>query len=118
MIVGCGQDVARPQFRFTEPGHRAGLFAFWRLTWLDYFTRFSCVLDLGTPDNAARALDLYPACMEQAVRAGALGGGFLASVHPDQSGTKLWMRDCINGDPLQVILFVQLCAEIFGLAGQ
>ena len=25
----------------------------------DYFTHFSCVLDVGTPDNAARALDLY-----------------------------------------------------------
>lgn len=25
----------------------------------NYFTRFSCLLDVGTPDNAARALDLY-----------------------------------------------------------
>ena len=25
----------------------------------DYFTHFSCLLDLGTPENAARALDLY-----------------------------------------------------------
>jgi hypothetical protein len=84
----------------------------------DYFTRFSCVLDVGTPDNAARALDLYPACIEQAARAGALAGAFLVSVHPDQSGTKLWMHDAITGDPLQVIMFVQRCAEVFGLTGQ
>ena len=84
----------------------------------DYFTHFSCVLDVGTPDNVAHALDLYPACMEQAARAGALAGGFMVSVHPDQGGTKLWMRDAVSGDPLQVILFVQRCAEVFGLRGQ
>ena len=84
----------------------------------DYFTHFSCVLDVGTPDNAARALDLYPACMEQAARAGALAGGFLVSVHPEPGGTKLWMHDRISGDPLQVIIFVQRCAEVFGLTGQ
>jgi len=83
----------------------------------DYFTHFSCVLDVGTPDNAARALDLYPTCMEQAARAGALADGFLMSVHPDQGGTKLWMRDATTGDPLQVIVFVQRCAEVFGLRG-
>lgn len=25
----------------------------------EYFTQFSCVLDVGSPENAARALDLY-----------------------------------------------------------
>ena len=84
----------------------------------DYFTHFSCVLDVGTPDNAARALDLYPACVEQAARQGALAGGFLVSVRPDEGGTKLWMRDGVTGDPLQVIMFVQRCAEVFGLTGQ
>jgi hypothetical protein len=29
----------------------------------DFFTHFSCVLDVGTPDNAARALKLYQAFM-------------------------------------------------------
>ena len=27
----------------------------------DYFTHFSCLLDVGTPENAARALELYKA---------------------------------------------------------
>jgi hypothetical protein len=27
----------------------------------DYFTHFSCLLDVGTPENAAHALDLYTA---------------------------------------------------------
>ena len=84
----------------------------------DYFTHFSCVLDVGTPENATRALDLYPACVEQAARQGALAGGFLVSVHPDEGGTKLWMRDGVTGDPLQVVIFVQRCAEAFGLTGR
>ena len=25
----------------------------------DYYTHFSCLLDVGTPENAARALELY-----------------------------------------------------------
>jgi hypothetical protein len=84
----------------------------------DYFTHFSCVLDVGTPDNAARALDLFPAFMKEAAREGALAGGFQVSIHPDQGGTKLWMRDEVTGDPLQVIIFVQRCAEAFSLTGR
>ena len=84
----------------------------------DYFTHFSCVLDVGTPDNAARALDLYPVFMKEAAREGALAGGFLVSIHPDQGGTKLWMHDQVTGDPLQVIIFVQRCAEVFDLTGR
>jgi len=84
----------------------------------DYFTHFSCVLDVGTSDNAARALDLYPAVMKEAAREGALAGGIRVSIHPDQGGTKLWMRDEVTGDPLQVIIFVQPCAEAFGLTGR
>ena len=34
----------------------------------DFFTHFSCLLDAGTPDNAARALDLYQAFTEGAAR--------------------------------------------------
>ena len=81
----------------------------------DYFTHFSCVLDVGTPDHAARALDLYPAFMKEAAREGTLAGGFQVSIHPDQGRTKLWMRDEVTGDPLQVIIFVQRCAEAVGL---
>ncbi len=84
----------------------------------DYFTHFSCVLDVGTPDHAARALDLYPAFMKEAAREGTLAGGFQVSIHPDQGRTKLWMRDEVTGDPLQVIIFVQRCAEVFSLTGR
>jgi hypothetical protein len=84
----------------------------------DNFTHFSCVLDVGTSENAARALELYPAFLEKAAREGAFAGGFVVSLHPDGDGTKIWMRDDVTGDPLQVIVFVERCAEIFGLKGR
>jgi hypothetical protein len=84
----------------------------------DYFTHFSCLLDVGTPGNAARALDLFPAVMKETARDGALAGDLQVSIHPDHGGTKLWMRDEVTGDPLQVIIFVQRCAEAFGLTGR
>jgi hypothetical protein len=84
----------------------------------DNFTHLCCVLDVGTPDNAARALDLYPAFMEKAGREGAFAGGFLVSIHPDGGGTRIWMRDDVTGDPLQAIVFVEHCAEVFDLKGR
>jgi hypothetical protein len=35
---------------------RAGLFRFRSLTMADYFTHFSCLLDVGTPENAASCI--------------------------------------------------------------
>ena len=41
-----------------KPG-LAPAFAFKETDMADFFTHFSCLLDVGTPENAARALDLY-----------------------------------------------------------
>lgn len=84
----------------------------------DFFTHFSCVLDVGTPDNAAHALDLYRAFMEEAAREDVSPDGFLLSIQPEHGGAKLWIRDDVTGDPQQVILFVLCCAETFGLTGR
>ena len=46
----------------------------------DFYTHFSCLLDVGSPDNAARALDLYQAFMEDAAREEVPSEGFLLSV--------------------------------------
>ena len=84
----------------------------------DFFTHFSCVLDVGTPDNAARALKLYQAFMDDAADEEVPPDGFLLSIEPEHGATKLWIRDDVTGDPQQVILFVQRCAEAFGLTGR
>ena len=117
MIVTCEVESA-PHLPFYRARPLCRALTFLETDMADYFTHFSCVLDVGTPDNAARALDLYPGFMKEAAREGALAGGFLVSIHPDQGGTKIWMRDEVTGDLLQAIIFVQRCAQAFGLTGR
>lgn len=84
----------------------------------EYYTQFSCLLDIGTPDNAARALDLYNKLSEDGASEEPLSEGFLLSIEPEPGGTKLWMRDDVSGDPERLIQFVKLCAAEFGLTGR
>ena len=82
----------------------------------NYFTHFSCLLDVGTPENAARALDLYNALSEENAAEDPPSEGFILSIQPEHGGTQLWMRDDETGDPEHVIQFVKRCAAAFGLA--
>ena len=84
----------------------------------DYFTHFSCLLDVGTPENAARALDLYNQLSEEGASEEPPSEGFLLSIQPEHGGTNLWMRDDVTGDPERLIQFVKLCAGEFGLKGR
>lgn len=84
----------------------------------DYFTHFSCLLDVGTPDNAASALDLYNELSEDGASEDPLSDSFLLSIQPEHGGTQLWMRDDVTGDPQRLIDFVVLCARTFGLTGR
>jgi hypothetical protein len=84
----------------------------------DYFTHFSCLLDVGTPENAARALDLYTALSQENAAEDPPSDGFALSIQPEHGGTMLWMRDEGTGDPAQVIAFVKRCAAAFGLTGR
>ena len=84
----------------------------------DYFTHFSCLLDVGTPANAARALDLYNALSEAGAWEEPPSDGFLLSIQPEHGGSALWMRDDVTGDPERVIQFVKRCAAEFQLTGR
>lgn len=84
----------------------------------DYYTHFSCVLDVGTPDNAAQALDLYNKLVEEGASEDPPPEGFLLSIQPEHGGIKLWMRDDVTGDPECLIQFVKRCAATFGLTGR
>ena len=83
----------------------------------DYYTHFSCLLDVGTPENAARALELYNALADDNAAEDPPSEGFLLSIQPEHGGTQLWMRDDVTGDPEHVIQFVKRCATEFGLTG-
>ncbi len=84
----------------------------------DYFTHFSCLLDVGTPENAARALDLYNLLSEAGASEEPPSEGFLLSIQPEHGSTQLWMRDDVTGDPERLIRFVKHCAAEFGLTGR
>lgn len=84
----------------------------------DYFTHFSCLIDVGSPDKAARALALF-----QGLRAAdqdaddPVFSGFTL-VHQDASeGSTLWIHDDEHGDVEAVILFVLRLAEDLDLTG-
>lgn len=84
----------------------------------DYFTHLSCLLDVGTPENAARVLDLYSRMMEENAAEDPRSDAFLLSIQPEHSGAHLWIRDDTTGDPQAVIDFVLRRAGEFGLAGR
>lgn len=83
----------------------------------DYFTHFSCLLNVGTSENAARALDLYNALSAENAAEVPPSEGFQLSIQPEHGGTQLWIRDDTTGDPEHVIQFVKRCAAAFGLTG-
>ena len=59
----------------------------------DYYTQFSCLLDVGTPENAARALELYNALSQENATEDPPSDGFVLSIQPEHGGTVLWMHD-------------------------
>lgn len=84
----------------------------------DHFTHFSCLLDVGTLENAGRALDLYSRMMEENAAEDLPSDAFLLSIQAEHGGTQLWIRDDVTGDPQAVVDFVLRCAEEFGLTGR
>ena len=84
----------------------------------EFYTHFASLLDLGTPDNAARALDIYNALAAENADEDPPSDFFALSIQPEHGGTHLWMHDDGNGDPEALIQFVKLCAAAFGLTGR
>lgn len=84
----------------------------------DYFTHFSCLLNVGSVENAARALALYNALSKEGALEEPPSDGFHLSIQPEHGGTKLSMRDDVTGDPERLIQFVKRCAVAFGLKGR
>lgn len=81
----------------------------------DYFTHFSCVLEVGTSENALKAIELYQNEKEDddGFR---VSNGFCLSLSRE-GGSELWIHDEAGGDPECVIAFVLRCAEELDLSG-
>ena len=84
----------------------------------DYFTRFSCLLDVGSAENAARALDLFVQLRdEDDKRDDPSFRGFDLSLQDGPGSSALWIHDDDAGDVENVITFVIRLAEDLGLSG-
>ncbi len=84
----------------------------------DCFTHFSCLIDVGSPDKAARALALF-----QSLRAADQDAdepevtGFDLVRHDAPEGSMLWVHDDDYGEVDAVIRFVLRLAEEIDLTG-
>lgn len=80
----------------------------------DYFTHFSCLIDVGTSANAVRAMDLYVQLRdEDDLTDDPRFSGFDLSRQDGPESSILWIHDDDSGDVESVIAFVlRLAAEL------
>ncbi len=81
----------------------------------DYYTHFSCLLDVGTSDNVSHALVIFEVMKSECFEA-CQDLAFDVSCQPGSIET-LWIRDDHTGEPEHVIDFVRRCAEATPLRG-
>ena len=84
----------------------------------DYVTHFSCLIDVGSPDKAARALALFQGlrAADQDADDPEVSGFTLARQDAPEDST-LWIHDDEHGDVEAVIHFVLRLAEDLDLTG-
>jgi hypothetical protein len=84
----------------------------------DYCTHFSCLLDVGTSENAVDAHRMFIQSRLAGVdRDEPLCSGFELSLQEGDAAHVLWIHDDESGDVEQVIGFVLRLAEAFNLKG-
>ncbi len=85
----------------------------------DYFTQFSCMFDVGTPENARRALELFQCFCERLECEDFASPGFEITLDPEDSHTALWIQDGDGfGDIGHLTTFIVECAKALGLNGR
>lgn len=83
----------------------------------DYFTSFSCCLNVGTVDNAHHSLGLCGEMADALERDGCVIGFELHTDAAEPSSLFISDEDGY-GEPEHVIAFVLRCAEAFDLSGR
>ncbi len=82
----------------------------------DYFTQFSCVLDVGSADNVARAIQLH---REMELAYAAFEQSEMGFAIEPNGPMSIWIHDGDGfGDQEHVIKFVLRCAAEFDLHGR
>ena len=84
----------------------------------DYFTHFSCLLNVGTPERAAAAMAMFQRCRVEDDEADEPQyRGFDLSPQDEGLSGQLWIRDDDGGDPDGVVVFVLRLAHDLDLRG-
>ena len=83
----------------------------------EFYTQFSCILDVGTADNAMCAELVREEFAAELYREEGGYPGFLMAVQPQLGPGALWLHSDDQGDPEHVIQFVLRLAEELSLAG-
>jgi hypothetical protein len=84
----------------------------------DYFNHFSCLIDVGTPEKAARAIDVFVTLRDEDDQLDEPQfHGFDLSRQDGPESSILWIRDDESGDVEAVIAFILCLAEELDLAG-
>lgn len=83
----------------------------------DYYTHFSCMFDVGTAENAVRALTIRQEHADATEESEGRDLSFEVEHDPDCGPGALWIYSDGYGEPEHVIAFVLACAEAFDLIG-
>ena len=84
----------------------------------DYFTHFSCALDVRSPEKAIAALDLFLRLREEDEASDdPQVSGFALGLQDGPGGSVLWFHDDGQGDVEGLISFVLRLAEDLDLTG-
>jgi hypothetical protein len=84
----------------------------------DYFTHFSCLLDVGTSERAARAIEFFVDLREEDdLSEEPQFHGFDLSLQEGPESGVLWLHDDESGDVEAVIAFILRLAEELDLSG-
>ena len=84
----------------------------------DYYTQFSCIFDVGTAENVARAAAIRQQLADRLEEDEGADLGFNVEPDPTSGPGALWISSDGYGEPEHVIAFVLQCAEAFDLRGR
>ena len=84
----------------------------------DYHTQFSCILDVGSAENAARADMIRGEFAAELDRHEGENLGFDMGIDHETGPGALWIHSDEYGNPEHVISFVLRCAGELGLVGR
>ena len=83
----------------------------------EFYTQFSCILDVGTADNPKRAERVRAEFAAELHREEGGSHGFAMAVQPEIGPGALWLYSDEQGEPAHLIGLVLRCAEALNLAG-